>query len=115
MSNLKAEVVVEFGGDDRLFRLTLPGILELEETCGAPFAVIAGRVAAGQYGVNDVLHPIRLGLIGGGMKPEQASKLMRGYAFPAQPIAEGWHVARAVLMAALVGFQQAPLDDAGKT
>lgn len=105
---------MEFGGEERCFRLTVANILELEEKCGAPFAAIVGRVQAGQYGINDVLQTIRLGLIGGGTRPEEASKLMRGYAFPERPIAEGWVLARSVLMAALVGFEQAPLEP-GKT
>lgn len=113
MSNLKAEVVTEFGGDDRLFKLTVEGVLELEEKCSAPVATIFSRLVGSTFALNDVLHTLRLGLIGGGTPPADASKLVRRYAYPERPIAESAALARIVLGAAFVGFEQEPIT-AGK-
>lgn len=111
--NLRAEVLATWAGGDHLFRLTVAMVLELEQKCAAPFGTIFHRVQAGQYAIEDILQTIRLGLIGGGMKPQDAAALMRAYVYPERPLAEAWAVARVILSAAMFGFEVAPLT-AGK-
>lgn len=107
--NLKAEVSAEWCGETRHFRLTVGGILELEQKCAAPFGTVFARVNSGDYHVTDLLQVVRLGLIGGGLSPRDAAAAMEMHAFPARPLAELHTVARIVLAAAVVGFEVAPL------
>lgn len=107
--NHQAEVQVDFGDGEYLFRLTVKQIIELEEKCGAAFAVIHARLWNGVYTANDVIETIRLGLIGGGTDPVQALKLTERYGMPFK---YSYPVARAVIGAAMWGFEKSPLGKA---
>lgn len=111
MSNLKAEVPLNWGDGEYLFRLTVNGLIELEEKCGSPFTEVFRRLMAGAYSINDVRETVRLGLIGGGMEPGKALALVRRYV-DARPKAESQKAAQAVLGATLFGFEDAPLGKA---
>lgn len=108
MSNIKAEVTLDWGDGEYLFRLTINGLIELEEKCSAPFTEVFRRLMAGAYSINDVRETVRLGLIGGGMEPGKALALVRRYV-DARPKAESEKAAQAVLGATLFGFEEAPL------
>lgn len=84
--------------------------LELEEKCGVGVAEIFDRLRTGRWWVNDVRETLRLGLIGGGLEPIRALKIVRRYV-DERPWSESVQVALAVLMAAIVGV---PGDDVGK-
>lgn len=112
-ANLRAEVTMEWPGGEHTFRLTVPMVLELERIGNAPFGVIFNRVQRGEYAIEDVQQVVRLGLIGGGMAPADASRLMRTWGYPARPLTELWQVARVVLHAAMFGFEAAPLSGNG--
>lgn len=94
------------------FRLTLPGALELEQKCDAAIAVIANRLNSGAYRVADVRETIRIGLIGGGEKPDAALRLVRAYV-DARPLSESWQIARIIMGGLMFGFVEAPLAAAG--
>lgn len=103
--NHQAEVVTDFGGEEYLFRLTVKQIIELEEKCGAAFAVIHARLWQGLYTANDVVETIRLGLIGGGMDPVKAKQIVERYGVPFQ---YSYPVARAIVGAVMWGFEKSP-------
>lgn len=85
---------------------------ELEEKCDAGLQEIFERVSHRKWRVNDLRETIRVGLIGAGMEPPKALRLVRRYV-EGRPWAESVPVAQVILLAALVGV---PGDnDLGKT
>ena len=106
--NNQAELTEEWADGTYSFRLTVKGILELEEKCGVPFGKIFTRLTSGQYAVNDVVETIRIGLIGGGMAATDAKKLVDRYALP---VAQNFNIARMIILAAMFGFEAAPLGN----
>lgn len=114
--NRQAEITLDFGDGSYLFKLTVAGTIELEEKCGAPITVVFRRIEAGEYMRRDLRETIRLGLIGGGLKPPEALKLVTRYV-DERPITECWPTARFILAAAMFGFAEDAKqedDDAGK-
>lgn len=105
--NHQAEVTIDFADGVYAFRLTVKQVIELEEKCGAAFAIIHYRLWNGAYAANDVVETIRLGLIGGGMEPTAALKLTERYG--GLPFKYSYPVARAVIGAAMWGFEKSPL------
>lgn len=77
--NTSAEITLEWGDGEYLFALKMKQLEELERVCDAPIGVISNRLFTGQYKISDVVHTIRLGLIGGGMEPVQAKRLVEQY------------------------------------
>ncbi len=92
------------------FRLKLGQVRELQEKCDAGPRELAIRLASGKERVDDVRETIRLGLIGGGLTPEQALKLVKRYV-DERPFVESIMPAQAILSAWLVG---APDEEPGK-
>jgi hypothetical protein len=72
-----AQLAAEFGGEERLFRLAWGELIELQEKRDAGPAVVLARLSLGQWHLQDVTETIRLGLIGGGMEPAAAARLVR--------------------------------------
>ena len=101
------EVTLEFADADYPFRLPLKRIAELEERCSAPICTIWKRVClTGDYEGNDLIETVRLGLIGGGLDPQEARKLIERYC-DQWPLAE-WHKhALAILGACVEGYEVA--------
>lgn len=95
-------VTLVWADGEHPFRLKLGQIVELQEKCDAGPHMIYMRVENGMWRVNDLRETIRLGLIGGGMKPDQATKLVRTYV-DERPLLESRETALAILGAALVG------------
>lgn len=112
--NIQASLETEWGDGLYAFRLTMSGILELEQKCSAPIADIVSRVNEGRYWAGDIREAIRLGLVGGGTKPADAVKLVVRYV-DERPLAESLPIARAILLAVIVGFAESPLVDAPET
>jgi hypothetical protein len=69
-----------FGDGFQTFCLTDEMIAELERIAGAGIGALYLRIAAAQFNVAEMTEIIRLGLIGGGMQPEQAKALVETYA-----------------------------------
>jgi len=103
--NYRGEVTAPWGDGEHLFKLTVAGLLELEDKTKSPFAVVFSRVAAGGYSVPDISETIRLGLIGGGKSPIEAKTLVDRYLLP---LSESAPVARLVLMGVMFGFEASP-------
>lgn len=100
-----AEVIVEWAGKERLFRLTFGSVLELEEACDSEgICAIYTRMMAGQWRLNDVWHTIRLGLIGGGENKIEAKRLLETF-FDRYPYMENAALAGDIIMAIMTGVE----------
>lgn len=99
------EITLEFADSDYLFRLPLKRIAELEEKCGAPVGAIWKRVClTGDYHATDLIETVRLGLIGGGLDPQEARKLIERYC-DEWPLMEWHRHAIAILGACVEGYE----------
>ncbi|MBS0237075.1 MAG: gene transfer agent family protein [Proteobacteria bacterium] len=93
------------GDQERVMKLTPNLILELERTTGTGIGILSKRVFAAQFHYRDLSETIRLGLIGGGEKPERAAELIQTY-FTDRPLSEVMPIAVGVLSALMLGSQQ---------
>jgi hypothetical protein len=105
-----ASITLAWADGDYLFRLPIGQLRELQEKCGAGPMVIYQRLHSGEWRVDDVRETLRLGLIGGGMKPVEALVLVKRYV-DERPWAENVLPATAVILAAVMGV---PDDKVGK-
>lgn len=104
--NASGELTHTWGDGVHSFKLSVKGVIELEDKCDAPFAVIFTRLNAGTFKINDVRETIRLGLIGAGLDPSKAFRLVETYTMP---LADSLPAARAILGAVMFGFEAHPL------
>jgi hypothetical protein len=105
------ETIFDWADGTYRFALRLRELEELQEKldCG-PMALFK-RVKADEWRVGDLRETIRLGLIGGGQKPEQALTLVRRYV-DGRPLSEATLPAMAILAAAIWGVAD---DQPGKS
>jgi hypothetical protein len=85
-----------FGDADHTFTLTDPMIVELERLTGQGIGTIYQRAVALAFSASDLVEVIRLGLIGGGMAPQNAMQLTDTYARN-RPLAETYPLALDIL------------------
>jgi len=105
-----AKITLDWASGSHTFRLAWGQLSELQEKCDAGPYTVLQRLYRGDWKIEDISNVIRLGLIGGGMEPVPALKLVRGYV-EARPPMESLQTAQAVLAAACIG---APDEDASK-
>jgi hypothetical protein len=105
-----AEVTLDFADDTYRFRMAWGQLSQLQEACDAGPFVILGRLRGGTWKMEDISNVIRLGLIGGGLEPIKALKLVRAYVEDRPPL-ESHMFAVAILTAGLIG---SPDEDALK-
>lgn len=99
-------------GEDQFCLSKVGLILDLEEKCKAGLAAIIARIAASQWGLNDIRETIRLGLIGAGMAPDKAMSAVRNHVDDnPSGLAPSAIIAYKILEAVLVGV---PDDTVGK-
>lgn len=93
-----------FDWADRTYRFRLPiGMLrELQEKTGAGPYELLRRIQAGAWRVDDLREVIRCGLIGGGLAPGEALRLVRLYV-EERPLGESTYPAIIILAAAVFG------------
>ena len=72
-----AKVTAELGGEPYDFCLRWGELMELQEKCDAGPGMVLMRLVANQWRMDDIPAVIRLGLIGAGMEPASASRLVR--------------------------------------
>lgn len=100
---MNGEVELDWADGRQKFNVAIfKHAFELEEKCDAGLQEIFERIASRRWRVTDILETIRIGLIGGGMEPAKALKLVRRYV-ETRPWAESVPVARVILLAAIVG------------
>jgi Phage tail tube protein, GTA-gp10 len=105
---VNGEVELTWGDGEHKFNIAkLKCILELEDKCGVGVAEIYQRISTGKWRYNDIRETLRLGLIGAGMTPDKASRLINRYCDD-RPWTESLLTAQAVLVSAMVGV---PGDD----
>lgn len=85
-----------FGDADHAFALTDDMILELERLTNTGIGALYLRAVNMGFSLSDLTEIIRLGLIGGGMTPEQAKTLTTTYATN-RPISETYPLAMDIL------------------
>ncbi|MGQ3674256.1 gene transfer agent family protein [Xanthobacter sp. TB0139] len=107
MAGFDARVTRPWGDGDTTFRLTLDGLLELQDKVDSGPLAIALRLQGDDWRVEDVRETLRLGLIGGGKTPAQALALVARYV-DRRPLLENVPVAREVIYAALAQPDDAP-------
>lgn len=98
-----------FGDGEKSFALTNTGITELERKTGSGIGLLYQQFVSAQFRYSDALEVIRLGLIGGGVTPQDASSLIENYAKPT-PIVQIFSLAFNILEARWSG--QLAINDA---
>lgn len=106
--NNQGEVTTQWADGTYSFRLSVRGILELEEKCDAAFAEIFNRIVGSRWKALDIIETIRIGLIGGGTSAAKAMDLVDRYW---QPLSDNVPIARAILAGAMFGFAVAPVGE----
>lgn len=105
-----AEVVLAFGGEDRVFRLPLGRLRALQEKTDAGPMELLQRFTVGNWRIDDVREPILQGLIGGGMNQHEATKLVQSY-FDDTPTLPHVHFAQSIVAAAIIGVEDESLGE----
>lgn len=105
---------MEWAGKERLFRLTLGDVLDLEQACGGDaVGSIFRRVSTGLFRVDDIYHTIRLALIGGGLKKVEVKQLMEAH-FDRKPYLDHAALAGDILIALMTGVEESGGDAEGE-
>lgn len=103
-------IELEFGDGTHKFRLPWGELVNLQEACDAGPYVILSRLQDGTWRLADIRETIRYGLIGGGLEPSAALKLVREYVEQRPPV-ESVIYAQVVLSAALMGAPEEPVGE----
>lgn len=104
------DVVKEWAGKERHFRLNFGGVLDLEEAIGEGIGHVFVRVASSRFSAKDVYHTIRIALIGGGETIAKADVLMRNH-FDTRPYLENAALAGEILTALMAGVEDTEKSD----
>lgn len=95
-----------FGDGEHAFALTDPMIAELEQITGLGVGALYFQLVNMAYPATVLREIIRLGLIGGGMDPEDAKRLCETYA-ENRPLAETFPLAFEIMQARWEGVKVA--------
>ncbi|HWD14337.1 MAG TPA: gene transfer agent family protein [Pseudochrobactrum sp.] len=106
-----AKIELTWADGDYTFRLGWGELEALQEACDAGPWVILERLFTKQCRVGDISNVIRQGLIGGGLEPTAATKLVRTYVEKRLP-AENLLFATVILQAAVQGAGEEPVGEA---
>ena len=91
-----------FGDGERTFALPAELIIELERKTDTGIGALSRRFYAGDFRHQELIEIVRLGLIGGGEKPEIAAALVAAYAAPL-PVMEIYQIALPVMETVMFG------------
>lgn len=105
-------IAFDWADDSYRFCLRIGELRELQEKRDAGPLELFNRIVSHTWRVDDLREIIRLGLIGGGMQPVEALRLVRAYVDPPRPLMESVDPALAILTAALRGVDD---EQPGKT
>lgn len=100
----------DWGDSTYTFRLGLKEVRELQEKTGIGPLALFNRIKSENWLIDDLRETIRIGLIGGGMKADEALKLIRRY-FDDFPKVDQKEPAMKIIGAFLIGD---PVDPVGK-
>lgn len=124
------EVTLAWGDADRTFRLGIREWEKVQEKCDAGPAEILSRLSPafmalqqgltfeqiitmgylGKWRIHDLREPLYRGLIGGGMEPTAAGKLVRELV-DERPLLEPMAIAYKVVLASITGAEDEPLGE----
>lgn len=94
----------EWAGAERPFNLRFGDVLDLEEACGkVGIGAIYLRLGRSEYYAKDVYETILRGLIGGGMAPSEARRLMVDR-FDHVPLVQSVELALDILISMMAGI-----------
>lgn len=96
-----------FGDGEKPFALPYELATELEKKTGFGIGALFGRLINRTFALADIVETIRLGLIGGGASPQDASRLVDAYA-KSRPLTETFPIALAVLESVWFGTDAKP-------
>jgi hypothetical protein len=119
-----------WGDEERTFRLGIGEWRKVQEKCDAGPAEIMARLGpvfaatrrgysfeqiidagfVGTWRIDDVREPLYRGLIGGGMEPTAAGKIIRDLV-DERPLLEAVAIAYQVVLASLVGVEEEPMGE----
>jgi hypothetical protein len=105
-----AKIELDWADDTYSFRLGWGQLAELQEKTDAGPYVVLHRLHSHQWRIEDITNVIRLGLIGGGMKSEDALKKVRMHVEMRPPL-ENHQFALAILTAGLLGAPEEPVGE----
>jgi hypothetical protein len=109
-SNRDARITEDFADGTYEFRLGYGAIRMLQEARDAGPLWLFGVLQSGTWKVEDIREVIRCGLIGGGMAPVAANKLVIAYVEERPPM-ENMALAIRVLGAGIVGAGDEPMGE----
>jgi hypothetical protein len=101
--------LLDFATGTYLFRLGWGELEKIQEACDAGPYVVLDRLVSGRWRVADIRETIRWGLIGGGMSPTEATKLVRDFVESRPPV-ENLVTAQLVLGASVVGAPEEEIE-----
>lgn len=105
-----AKIQLVWADGEYTFRLGWGEIEALQEACDAGPWMILERLFSKQCLIGDISNVIRQGLIGGGLEPVSATKLVRTYV-EKRPPAENLLFATVILQAAVQGADDEPVGE----
>jgi len=106
MFPIRSSRIEEFVGDnDYPLELRIGELRALQAATNSGPAVIVNRLQDGSWFVDDIIEPIRLGLIGAGMEHRQAKRLVETYVVGGA-LLQYLPTALNVMLAALIGNQE---------
>lgn len=103
-------ITLPFADGQHFFRYAWGQFRELQEKCDAGPMEILARLEQSRWRIDDVSEVLRIGLIGGGMKPLEAANLVNRYVL-AQPPADNIINAILVLAAGIHGAPDEPVGE----
>lgn len=109
------EVIRYWAGRERLFRLSLGPIMDLEEALAKQaIGVTFQKLASGQFSVMDVHETLRIGLIGGGESVIDAKRLINAH-FDKIGLSDSAGIASDLLASLMVGVEEPEQKSEGDT
>lgn len=106
-----AEVSLSCWDGEHQFRLRIGELRQLQEKCDAGPMHIARRLADGSWLLDDIRETIRLGLIGAGIKQQDALRLVSEHV-DSVPLIQNVVTAQAIILAAVMGVEDEPVGEA---
>lgn len=103
-------VTLNWVGGEHEFALKLGQLRKLQESCNAGPEEVLNRLRFGTWKVDDVIEPIRLGLIGGGMTNAEAGPKVTTLV-EQHPLAQFKMTALAIMSDALFAPKDDPLGE----
>lgn len=110
-SNLVTYADLDWGDGNYRFRLGYTEMQELEAKCDCGPMVLLARLGSSEWRQADIAETIRLGLIGGGMKPVEAVRIIRTYVHDRPDWLHNAAIARAIVMAFIFGVDPTEIKE----